>query len=256
MESKIIQNGDEGFNSVVTYQAKKLGGKINVAASDFMSQQKESMNSFKMSEVISEITGLQEAERSAVEKRIEDAALVKLESIQEESYKKAFELGLEEGRVEGFKKYEEEIKALLSGFEKVVQSFSALKSDLITQNETQIVDMIYYVANSIAMHEVEQKPDRIIPVIRECMRSAQSDEKILIRMSKEDLAYFNSIKETLPKEIEYLKDAAIEAQDDIAIGGCIIETNYGVIDATMDQRVKKIWDTLNLKKPRITDEVK
>ncbi|MCB0394555.1 MAG: hypothetical protein KDD25_08340, partial [Bdellovibrionales bacterium] len=99
MESRIIVKGEEGDNSVIEFKPKKLGvGNVATAAKEFFNRQRESQNAFRLSEVISEITGLKNVERNAIEKRIEEAALEKLKEIQEEAYQKAHSLGVEEGK--------------------------------------------------------------------------------------------------------------------------------------------------------------
>ncbi len=254
MESKIIEDGEEGVNSVLEFKPRKLEKFVTQEVTEFLSNQRESKNTFKMSDVVSEITGVKEVERSEIEKRIEEAALIKLETIQEEAYQKAYELGKEEGHAQSLKENQEKIDAQLKQVTEVVESIEQMKMDLLSQNEAQFIRLIYHIAKEIAMEEINKNDERIIGVLKECMKSAQSDENILIRISNEDLESFKNLKDSLPKEIEFLKDASFEGQEDIERGGCIIETNYGVIDASLEQRVKKVWETLDAKKPKSSGE--
>ena len=251
----IIQKGEEGINSILDYKVQEIGEKVTSTAKEFVSQQKQSSTAFKVSEVVSQITGLKEVERTAVEERIEEKALDHLKAIQEDAYKEAYALGQEEGRKEALARTEVEIKAGLDRFVDFLKKIESLKSDILAQNEAQLMDIVFFIASQIAMDEIKNKDDRIISVLKESMKSAQVDENILIRMSKEDYEEFQKLKDSLPKEIEYLKDASIEPQDDITPGGCIIETNFGVIDATLEERVKKVWETITDKKPKTTDEI-
>ncbi|MCB0357040.1 MAG: hypothetical protein KDD40_08540, partial [Bdellovibrionales bacterium] len=37
-------------------------------------------------------------------------------------------------------------------------------------------------------------------------------------------------------------------------GGCILETNYGAIDARIEERLEKVWKAIEDKMPRINEE--
>ena len=54
---------------------------------------------------------------------------------------------------------------------------------------------------------------------------------------------------------EFLKKIRLEGVEGISEGGCIVETNYGQIDARFEQRVEKLWEavseSIHRVKPRI-----
>jgi flagellar assembly protein FliH len=105
------------------------------------------------------------------------------------------------------------------------------------------------------LHEVSISRETVLEVVKQAIESAQSDEKVTVRVSPQDFAFIESIKEKLGKDFDALKRSKIEASDDVADGGCVIETNYGDVNATVEQKLEKLWETISEKLPRIKNAI-
>jgi flagellar assembly protein FliH len=110
-------------------------------------------------------------------------------------------------------------------------------------------------AKKIAMGEIAENRELILNVVRQAVLDAQSDENVTVRISAEDYAFIEQIKENLGKDLEAVKRAKFEVSDQITDGGCIIETNYGDVDATVEQRVEKLWESLAGKLPKVKNQI-
>ena len=85
--------------------------------------------------------------------------------------------------------------------------------------------------------------------------SAQSDEKVTVRVSIADLKFIESVRDRLGKEFEVLKRVQLESSDEISNGGCVVETNYGDVNATLEQRFQSMWNSISEKLPKINDVI-
>jgi flagellar assembly protein FliH len=103
------------------------------------------------------------------------------------------------------------------------------------------------------MTEIAEKPEMILDVVRQAILAAQSDEAVTVRVSPVDLEFIEQSRERLGKEFDLLKRAKLESSDSVTPGGCMIETNYGDVDATVEQRVDKLWKSLKEKLPKAPD---
>ena len=54
---------------------------------------------------------------------------------------------------------------------------------------------------------------------------------------------------------EFLKNVKLQAAPNIQPGGCIVETNYGVIDARIAERTSKLWDEISQTLPKVKSKV-
>src|SRR5690606_14977394 len=156
----VIFNDEEEAKTVMDYLPKKLSLNITTQARDFVvSQPQEAGSSFRISELIEQQTGIQELQKASIEKKIEIKALEKLKEIQEAAYREAYNIGLEEGQKKGYEETKEVIAEQLQAINELINKFVHIKEEVLQRNESQIVDMIYYLASKIAYFEIEKKQD-------------------------------------------------------------------------------------------------
>jgi flagellar assembly protein FliH len=257
--SKAVLSKEEADRLAVDYTPRKFPAVVSKTASDFVAFQSThagdpSISGFRLDKIVSQQTGVAELERLSIEEKVEREALTRLKDLQENAYQQAYQLGLEEGREKAYLETQEHIKQSLSSLHALLGSIENLKADLVTYNETHIVRLCYYMAKRIAMDEVTERPEIILNVVNQAIQNAQSEEELTVRLSPSDLQFVEQMREKLPKDYEALKRAKLEASDEIRDGGCIVETNYGNVDATVEQRIEKLWEAIAGKLPKVKDE--
>ncbi len=255
-----VLSEDEAQKIAVAYSPRKFPQTVSPAASGFVAfqaaQEAEGFQpSFQIDRIVAQQTGIAEIERASIEERVEKEALSRLKELQEQAYKQAYALGLEEGREKAYQETSETLSQRLSALEGLISSVENLKPELISFNEAHIVRLAYTMAKKIAMTEIAEKPELILEVVRQAIQGAQSDETVTVRVSAIDLEFIEQMREKLGKEFELVKRAKFEASDSITPGGCVVETNYGDVDATVEQRVGKLWNSLKEKLPKVPGSV-
>lgn len=241
---------EEADKRVFEYTPKKFPIIIPESASNFVNLQKEKDSDFKISELVAQQSGVAEINRKQIELQIETEALAKLKEIEERAYQEAYELGLIEGTEKAYSDFKGEIKAKLDVLDQMLGLFEKIKVELVEESEAQIVQLLQLIAEKIAMSHVEIHNEVILDVIRKVIEDAQTDEDVILKVSNEDFMFIESVRERLDKKLDYLKRVRMEAVDDIKSGGCILETRYGAIDATLDRRLEKVWQAIADKLPR------
>jgi flagellar assembly protein FliH len=256
---KSVLSREEADKLAVAYAPRKFPQSVSTAASHFMAfnanQAGGKGSSFKIDTLVAEQTGMAELERLSVEAKVEKQALERLKDLQEQAYREAYALGLDEGREKAFEEKRSEFQEKVHHFEELISSVERLKSDLIASNEAQILKLVMYMAKRLAMAEVAERPELVREVIKAAVESAQSDESIVVRLSPSDMQFIDETRVKLGKEFEALKKAKFEASDTVQSGGCIVETNYGDVDATMEQRFEKLWAAVSEKLPKLRNVV-
>ena len=93
-------------------------------------------------------------------------------------------------------------------------------------------------------------------VMREAIEMAQIEESVVVQVSPEQIEFLETLKKESGREFEFLKKVKLEASPEVTKGGCIIETNYGEIDARFEERVQKLWVGIEENLFRVKDKVK
>lgn len=248
--SRQILSQEEAENVAIDFKPQKFPMGIPEPAQDFNRLQEAQPSAFKMNEIILERTGVAEKLRVEREYLAETKALEKLKELEEAAYKEAYSLGMDEGRKEAFAKHETDILLGIENLTKLIASIKELKSELVIYNEAHIVKLLYYMASRLAMNSITEDKEAVVPVLRTVLESSQDEEELTIKVSPEDFEFLNEAVEILKAKIPALNAARIEKAESIKRGGCIVETNYGQVDATIEERLGRLWETVKNTAPK------
>jgi flagellar assembly protein FliH len=105
------------------------------------------------------------------------------------------------------------------------------------------------------MFEIQSRDDAILHVLKETIKMTQSDEKVTVNISEQDFRFLENFKKDLNRDFEFLKRIELKSQDNIRSGGCVIITNYGEIDSTIEARVEQMWKSLEESIPKTKDQI-
>lgn len=236
--------------TVLEYRPRDFAAVTPDVALDYLIQKKQGSD-FVMSDVLRQTTGVAEIEKQSEEQKIEDLALEKVALIQEEAFAQGFELGKTEGHKGAYEKAALEINSGLDQLHVLIQKISDIKNELIHQNETHIMTMIYQIAEKLAFDHIESKPEIILSVIKNAIEMAQADEEVTVSVAPEQIQFLEKMKAQNEREYEFLKTIKLQSMVGIQSGGCIVETNYGVIDARIPERTSKLWDEIKQSLPKV-----
>jgi flagellar assembly protein FliH len=239
---------------VLEYTPKKFELGTPKQALEYLEHKKRGAD-FRLNETIRIQTGVNEIEAENEEEKVEARALQLLKEIQESAYKEAYNLGLSEGRHEAFSKYTKEIEEKLSDTETLLKSLEEAKKELINFNEAHMVRLVFQVATKLARVEVERNDQAVIEILRSAITLAQDEEEITVRVAPAQHEFVEELKKTSGRQFEFLKKVKFEPSPEVSVGGCIVETNYGEVDARVEQRVASLWEAFAENMPKVKPKV-
>lgn len=240
--------------SVLEFSPRQFEISTPEAAIDYL-QQKSRGSDFVMSDVLRKTTGVEEIEKQSEEQKIEQKVLEKLATVQEEAYQQAYKLGLEQGHAKAYEEKKSAMEEQLQSLISLSASLNNIKQELVYQNEAHLIRLVYDIASRIAFDHIEENHDSVVQVIKKAIEQAQADEHINVLISPLQAQLVESLKQDNSKETEFLKRVKFEPSDKVSLGSCIVETNYGVVDASVEERVQKLWTELKQSIPKVKSPV-
>lgn len=135
------------------------------------------------------------------------------------------ENAFKEGYEEGFKQWAEQ----LVQFEKKLE-------DLHKEMQQAIIPIALKAAKKIVGREIELSEDTIVDIVASNLKTVAQHKKITIYVNKKELDILEKNKPRLREIFEHLEALSIRSREDIAPGGCVIETEIGIINAQMEHR--------------------
>lgn len=139
------------------------------------------------------------------------------ETIKEQAYQEGFQ--------EGFRQWAEQLVHLEN-------EISSVHKEL----ESLVIPIALKAAKKIVSRELDAHPDAIVDIVATNLKVVSQHKKINIYVNKNELEILNQHKQRLRDIFESLDSLSIRERADIQPGGCVIETEIGIINAQIEQR--------------------
>ena len=114
-----------------------------------------------------------------------------------------------------------------------------------------VLPLVLKSTKKIIGEELKQNPESILSIVMQSIKSVIQSKIVKLYVNASDLEYLESEKELLKKNFERLESFQIEKRDDIEKGSCIIETERGILNATLENQYRALERALEAHmKPR------
>jgi flagellar assembly protein FliH len=238
------------------YKPREFGGSPSEVAQSYVDLDAFRSKDFKLSELIAQQAGISKLESNAHQDKINTQVLERLKEVEERGYKEGFELGLIEGTEKAFVEAKAELLQKLAMFEAVLKRIEELKKQLLIDNEAALIQLVFHTAKKMALRDLKDNREAVLEILRDVVSELQEDERVNVKLSGEDLYFIETLQEKGKQQIESLKRVKFVADDKLTSGGCVIETEYGNVDASVEERVERTWQTLLARVPQKGPEQK
>ncbi len=204
----------------------------------------ENARNFDQANVNKAKMGVKELLKDALDKAKRQAIDIKTKAQKE---------GYDSGYSEGFKKGEdaarEEFKPFLETIEVLISDLTGFRKDMYDKVEREMVEMVVSLAKKVIHFEFSTRDDAVQEMIRLAVQSVLDRESMVIKINPADKGYAESFRPELHHLFDEIKNITFEAHAGIERGGCVVETNFGVIDAQIDKLGEQMDRILNLAPP-------
>ncbi|MES2345601.1 MAG: HrpE/YscL family type III secretion apparatus protein [Chlamydiota bacterium] len=158
---------------------------------------------------------LKKAHEDAI--RLKKETKEECEKLKEEARQKGFDQGLET-------------------FNEHILSFEKKIKKLHHEAYLQILPLALKAAKKIVSKELQMHPDTIVDIVLDALKPITQAQKVTIYVSKTDKELLETERQKIKDIFEQIKVLAIQERSDISPGGCIIETEAGIINATIENQ--------------------
>ncbi len=199
---------------------------------------------FSLSPLLRDPLSVEEEERRAIEERVRARVAAVADEAKARAEQEGHQAGLKKGHDEAFAKFQKEGEERLARLELLLSEMESAKEKIFEANERFLIAMVYQIAKMVLLKDVAMDKEYILRTCRDLIEKSGVRENITIRISPEDSASLGMIKEGIEKALGSLKNLNVEASPQVKLGGCMIETQWNVIDASIETQLKGIKDSL------------
>jgi flagellar assembly protein FliH len=181
---------------------------------------------------------LDEAEKKA--KELEEQTNARMGQVEKE----AFEKGCEEGREKGFSDGKEEIDRLVERLNVILSKAIEKRNEIIDDSEDQLIDMVLLIAKKVIKVISENQRNVVVNNVIQSLRKLKSRGDVVIRVNLDDLKLTSEHAREFVEKIENVKSVTVMEDTTVDRGGCIIETDFGQIDARISSQLHEIEEKI------------
>lgn len=181
---------------------------------------------------------IEEARREAG--KLEAEIKQKVEAVEKE----AFDKGYAEGRDKGFQEGRHEVERLVDTLQKIVSSAIEKRNEIIQESETQVINLVLLIVKKVIKVISENQKNVVINNVVQALRKLKSRGDVVIRVNLSDVELTSGHINDFMKMVENVKSVTVLEDSSVDRGGCIIETDFGEIDARISSQLHEIEEKI------------
>lgn len=156
----------------------------------------------------------------------------RLAQLEQEAYEKGFQQGQKNGEALGRKKYE----TLAARLEEVLKGLEKEIEEHVLALEPQVLSLVKEAVRRLIQKEVESSPEVLEQSLRQALAHVVEQARVKIYLNPADLEFIEEVVARLSAEFSRVKDFEIVPDHNLARGGCLLETDFGLVDATLERK--------------------
>jgi flagellar assembly protein FliH len=185
----------------------------------------------------------------AIRAQIEETLRNERERWEAEHHKtveERFQAGWRQGREESAAEFKRALE-LLQEYARLLQ---AEKQELADRMEKYSVELAFGLARKIIDAEFSMRPEAVVDVARAAILQVLDSNQVRLTVNAEDLSYLRQMRQELTRLLDPSAQLEIHADSKVERGGCIIETERGLLDARVSSQLETLKTELAGLKPQ------
>jgi|GEM_PF-843015 len=152
--------------------------------------------------------------------------------IRQEAQEQGYAMGFEEGRTAG----EASLAEIVTEFRALLEGLAQQKEVLLEERQDDLLRLVTLAVERVLEAEVQTRPELINQALKAAYRYLDQHEGVRVRLAPSVAEWLSKHHDPLDEDLEWLNDARIVPDPQIAPGGVILETDRGDVDATLEVR--------------------
>lgn len=152
------------------------------------------------------------------------------------SKKEGYDTGYEAGYQEGNK----EAQRLIERMHNVLDAVMARREEILNETEYQIVELVVLIARKVVKIISENQKTVIMNNVLQALKKVKGRGDVTIRVNLADVKLTTDHIHDFIERVEAVKGITVMEDTTVEKGGCIVETDFGAIDARISSQLTEL----------------
>jgi flagellar assembly protein FliH len=180
----------------------------------------------------------QDIERLVAEMRTQ--AESEVDTIRETARKQ----GYEEGHAAGYEEGRKEVERLIEQLHRIIDASLEKRRDIIEETESQLVNLVLLSAKKVVKVISENQKNVVVNNVIQALRKLKSRGDVVIKVNLQDVELTSDHVKDFMRMVENVRSITVVEDTTVDPGGCLIETDFGEIDARISSQFRAIEEKI------------
>lgn len=188
---------------------------------------------------------LDDVQRQIDELRAQAGGIIEeAQQSSDEIRKAATEQGYNEGYQEAQERASVEAEEAKRKTEDAIMSLKSATDTVYEQVSDSVLDLALFIAEQIIHTELDRNDKAFLGLVRETLTKVKNQNHIVLRVCKDE--YERLFADPNSDIVKELKNSGVEIRQDLSLksGDCIVETQFGTINAGIRTQLKRLSGVL------------
>ena len=161
--------------------------------------------------------------------------------IEEKSiFEKSKNDGFKAGHEEGYKAGNEEAQRLVERIHKMIEAVQAKRQEILDNTEQQIVNLVILIARKVVKIMSQNQKSVIMSNVLQALKKVKGSGDVTLRVNLADVKLTTEHIKDFIRQVENIKNISVVEDSSVEKGGCIVETDFGAIDARISSQLNEL----------------
>jgi flagellar assembly protein FliH len=154
--------------------------------------------------------------------------------------KQAYERGFIEGQKAGKEVGEKTLEALLKQYAKRLEELNDLRKEIFATSEREVLRLALEIARKVIRREVSVDEELILTLVKVALNRLAEQTVMTVRVNPKDYQSIQRYQAAYSPTSSLNEGVKLMEDPSISRGGCLIETESGIIDARIEEQLREI----------------
>jgi flagellar assembly protein FliH len=182
---------------------------------------------------------------------VEEIEIYGMIRISEEELQRKLQEAFRKGAEEERKQADEDLAGICSALSEAISVVSRLRERIVRESEDELLNLAFMVAKKIVRQEIKHDRRILVQLVSEALRGFPEQHDIVVSLHPEDYKVISSNRELFLAGIGDERQITLKSDETTTLGGCVVESSTGVIDARIEAQLDEIYKGLVEERSRL-----
>lgn len=154
--------------------------------------------------------------------------------------KNAYDEGLKEGQKDGYNSGKEEVNRMIDRSHKILEAVLSRREQILSETEEQIVQLVLLMTRKVVKVMSENQKSVVMANVLSALKKVKARGEVVIRVNLEDVKLTTEHIKDFTQQVEGVSGITVVEDSSVDKGGCIVETDFGAIDARISSQLSEL----------------